>query len=71
MKITPHDKRVVLVLREGAKTIAALPRTLYTCTRCGYTWLAKKLPVRCAKTTCRSPYWGKARQRGSSKRNLP
>ena len=33
------------------------PRTLYTCTRCGYTWLAKKLPVRCAKTTCRSPYW--------------
>ena len=63
MKITPHDKRVVLVLREGAKTIAALPRTLYTCTRCGYTWLAKQRPVRCAGSTCRSPYWQTKRLR--------
>ena len=34
-------------------------RTLCVCRVCGYEWppLGDKLPIRCARKTCRSPYW--------------
>jgi hypothetical protein len=48
----------------GHQRLVRRRRKPVTCYRCGWTWVpyGRRMPERCARRNCRSPYWNRPRK---------